>query len=471
MERVNHAEKRRFMIPTVRQKWLVFMVVSLVFVISPPHSHAKLDIDTSLSVSEQYTDNLFFTFANKEDDFGTFVTPSITALFSNEHIKLGATYSASAQFYVNNSDANNVAHGTNLIIDLPFLNKTFKKYNLEVRVNESLNVAPSLPALSVNSNRFTGVGGPGVGSGVAGGGVGGVGGAGVGGAGAGGAGVGGIGGNGGLAGNSLGNQGIINQRRSSISFQNQARILFLLHLDPRWDTSAQYSNGYRFGGGGVSQDSISHTIRTQVGYKISQITRISGGYSIQFAQFTGGSTTSTGGATSAGDSTNHTLNIGGDHLLQPTMPVNVNFGVTLSETEASTTRLNFTGSGGISKSFPTGEISLRVDQRIGTGGGLANSTTLNQNAVLAVSNTFTRLISGFLQFAYSRNSSLAGATIDTTSYQFQGGANLRLLEWLSAGVTYSYRNQDSTGTVGNTASSNSIFVGLTGTAETFSFFK
>ena len=449
------------MVPTGRTKWLVVIVVVFVFVFPVPNTQAVLDIDASLSVAERYTDNLFFTFANKRDDFGTFVTPSVSAVFSNKDIKVGMRYAASAQFYLNNSQANAVSHGTNMIIDLPFLNRKFK--NLEVRINESFNLSPSLPAFSANSSRFTGAaGGSGVGGGAAG--SGGIGGAG----GTGGAGVGGIGGIGSLAGNSLGNQGIINQRSSSLSFQNRARILFLYHFDPRWDTSLQYANSYR--GGDSSQDSISHAVRTQIAYKLSEITKLRGGYSIRFIEFTGGSGTSTG-TTTKGDATSHSLNVGADHLLQPTIPVNVRVAATVTETEASTTRLNFTGRGGISKIFPDGQISLRLSQGIGTGGGLTNSTTLNQSAVLTGSKAITRFISAFLNFGYGRNRSLSGQSIQTDTYQFRGGASLRLLEWLSGGVTYSYTNQDSKGSVGNTASSNSIWVGLTATADTFKFFK
>ncbi len=147
------------MIPTGRTKWLVVIVVVFVFVFPVPNTQAVLDIDASLSVAERYTDNLFFTFANKRDDFGTFVTPRVSAVFSNKDITVGMTYAASAQFYVNNTQANDVSHGTNMIIDLPFLNRKFK--NLEVRINESFNLSPSLPAFSENSSRFTGVGGAG----------------------------------------------------------------------------------------------------------------------------------------------------------------------------------------------------------------------------------------------------------------------------------------------------------------------
>lgn len=439
------------MIPTSRATWLAVIFVVVAFGFSISNAYARLDLDTSLSVSESFTDNLFFTFANKEDDFGTFVTPSFRLTYSNKYIKLGGTYSASAQFYANNSQANNVAHGTNFDIDLPFLNRTFKR--LEVRVNESLNVSPSLPAFSGNSSRFTGAG-----SGV--GGAGGAGGAAA--AGAGGAGVGGIGGIGGLSGNSLNNQGIINQRSNNTTFQNRARILLLYHFTPVWDGNVQYSNSIQFGN--AFQNSLTHGIQTGLSFRLSDVTSINGGYRIQLIEFSGGST-------GAGNSTSHSLNLGANHQLQPTIPIHVTTSVTVTETETSASLLNFTGSGEISKIFPEGEISLRLNQGIGTGGGLAASTTLNQNAVLTASKTFTRFVSGFLHFGYSRNRSLSGRTVETDTYQFRGGANLRLLEWLSGGVTYSYTNQDSQGSVGNTASSNTIFVGLTGTAETFSFFK
>jgi len=77
------------MIPTGRTKWLVVIVVVFVFVFPVPNTQAVLDIDASVSVAELYTDNLFFTFANKRDDFGTFVTPRVKMVFSNKHITLG----------------------------------------------------------------------------------------------------------------------------------------------------------------------------------------------------------------------------------------------------------------------------------------------------------------------------------------------------------------------------------------------
>jgi len=444
------------MIPTGRKKWLVVIVVVFVFVFPVPNTQAVLDIGASLSVAERYTDNLFFTFANKKEDYGTFVTPSITATFSNKHITIGGTYSISGQYYLNNTQANSVSHGMNTIIDLPFLNRKFK--NLEVRVSESFNIAPQLPAFSANSRQFTGASG-----GVTGG-LGTGGGTGT----SGGAGTGGIGGIGGVSGNSLGNQGIINQRSGSISFQNRASVLVIYNWNPRWDTSVQYSNSYR--GGRSSQDSMSHGIQPRIGYKISEITKVRAGYNLRLTQFTGGSSNATGTAT-RGNATSHSLNIGVNHLLKPTIPTNMSLGVTVSETEADTTRLNFSGSSNISKIFPDGQISLRLSQRIGSGGGLTNSTTLSQNVVISASKTLTRFISGFLQVGLSRNSSLAGQTIRTNTVQFSGGASYRILEWLSGGVTYSYINQDSTGTTGNTAQSNSVFVGLTANTPTIKFFK
>jgi len=157
--------------------------------------------------------------------------------------------------------------------------------------------------------------------------------------------------------------------------------------------------------------------------------------------------------------------------LTPTVSINGRGGVSVSRTVVGTTRLNFRGSARISKTFSDGEISFRFRQRIGIGGGLAASTTLYQKVVFRASKTITRYISGFLNFGYGRNRSLAGRAIATDSFQFRGGANVRILEWLSGGVTYSYRNQDSSGQFGRSAQSNSIFVGLTAIADTFTIFK
>lgn len=443
------------MIPIVRIKKLVFIVFVFAVVLPVSNAQADLKFDTSLSVSERYTDNLFFTFANKRDDFGTIITPRATLTFSNKHVKLSGTYAASAQFYVNNDRANTVSHGTNFDIDLPFLNRISK--NLEIRVNESFNLTPEQPGFSANSSQFNSARGGGVGSG--GGNVG---------AGALGAGAGNIGGVGSLGGNSLNNQGIFNSRGTT-SFQNRARIRVGYNFTPRLEGNVQYANTFR----GGFQESMSHAIRTGLAFGLTDNTKINVRYGLRITEFTGSGNTSSnrqapGGS---GSSTSHTLNLGADHQLTPTVSLNGRGGVSVSKTVVGTTRLNFNGSASISKSFSDGEISFRVNQRIGAGGGLAVSTTLNQNVVFTASKTITRYISGFLNFGYSRNRSLAGPAISTDSYQFRGGANVRILEWLSGGVTYSYRNQDSSGQFGRSAQSNSIFVGLTATADTFTIFK
>ena len=432
------------------------------FLITP--THAELTLDTSLSVSEQYTDNLFFTFANKREDFGTFIIPRTTLVFENKHIKLGGTYAASAQLYVNNSQANTVAHGMNLILDLPFLNRISKR--LEIRVNESFNLTPNQPGFSGASSVFTsaaGVTGGGGASGLAAGG-------GVALAGTGGAGVGGIGGIGGLSGNSLNNQGIFTQRRTT-TFQNRARILVDYNLSPRWDSNIQYSNTLR---GGL-QNSITHVVRSFLSYNVSDRTKINGGYSFRAIDYSAGGGTGTTSTSSQapgnnGTSTTHSLNLGTNYQLQPTIPIIANVAVSVTKTEISTTRLNFTGYGEISKQFSDGSIGLRANQGIGSGGGIAASSTLNQNVVFTAQKSLTRMLNAFLQMGYSRNRSLGGIAINLDSYQARGGVNLTILKWLSGGVTYSYVNQESTGQFGSTAQRNQIFVGLTATPETFSLF-
>lgn len=448
--------------PTGKLKLLVVMVFVSFFVFPIPPSHAVLDLTASLSVSEQYTDNLFFTFANKQDDFGTFVTPRFTLTFRNKYIELGGTYAANGRFYVNNTQANTFANGTNFNIDLPFLNRISKR--LHVRINESLNFTPEQPGFSGNSSRFLRGGGGSTGFGG--------GGAGAAAAGAGGAGVGGLGSIGGLAGNSLNNGGIFTRRTSSI--QNRGRIGVIYHFNPRWDGNIQYSNTLRRFSSSQLQDSITHAIQPGLSFQFSDTTSLSADYRLRFTEFSGNNNSSSnpqapGGG---GSSTSQSLNFGVDHQWQPTIPIQVSVGATVSKTRVGTTRLNFTGGGSIYKLVPDGEIGLRVNQQIGSGGGVAASTTIRQRVVLTASKSFTRLINGFLQFGYSRNRSLAGRAIATDTYQFRGGVNYMLLEWLSAGVTYSYRNQDSSGQFGRTAQSNSIFLGLTAiTPNPIKFFK
>ena len=412
---------------------------------------ATLTLDASVSVGESYTNNLFFTFADKRDDFGTFVNPRVTLEYESEYVVVAGTYSGTGQFYVKNSEANTYINGANFNFDLPFLTKRFDQ--LEVTLNESFNVTPQLPAFSsLAADQSFGATGTGAGSL-------------------------GLGSGGGLGGGvdgsgrrSLSNQGVITGR-SSTAYQNRAGFTATYHFTPSVSQSFDYTNRIQEFTSSQFQDSITHKVSTKLDVKVNPKTTFNTGYVFQRVNFDGGGTSTSQAPGGVGEGTSHSGRVGLNHQLTSTIPINAHVGITYTNTETRSDRINFTGGAGISKAYPDGEASFRYRQQIGNGGGLAAATTLSQTVFLRVNKLITRDVSVFGSFGFGRNTSLAGPAIDLITYQGNGGVSIAILSWLNGVGSYSYQNQDSSGTFGNTAQSHNFFVGLTATALPWRIFK
>jgi hypothetical protein len=56
--------------------------------------------------------------------------------------------------------------------------------------------------------------------------------------------------------------------------------------------------------------------------------------------------------------------------------------------------------------------------------------------------------------------------LKTTTYTGSAGVTLRLLSWLTGGLSYSYLNQQSLGSVGEDGDRNTVMLTLTASAPT-----
>ncbi len=426
----------------------LFSIFSIgVLVLSVTKAEAFLDLNASLSVSETYTDNLFFSGTNKEDDFGTFVSPRLGLTYESKNILLGVAYVGSGQFFVNNSSANTYSQGADFNLDLPFLTRRYR--NLEVKINESFNITHTLPAFTANnaSNELAG-GVPGS-QGIAGGGIGGI---------------------GGLAGNAVNNQGVFTGRTTT-QIQNNAGVDVTYGVSPRFSFFASYQNRFSSFTDSALQGSMAHSVRGGMGFTVSPRTNLDVFYGFQLVDFENTGSTTAQSPGSGGSSTSHSAGGGVSHQFTPTLAFVGSGSVAVSETEVNATRVNFNTNLGLTKVFKLVQTSLSYNQGIGTGGGLAASSTLNQTLVASISRGLTRRVSGFVQVGVARNKSLSGVAIDSESLQASGGVSARFLSWLNGFAAYSYITQNSTGTFGTTAQSNQVIVGLSAAAPSFRFFK
>ena len=421
----------------------VLVLFALIQIFTIPDSlFAEVTLNSSFSVTETYTDNLFFeSQRNKQDDFGTFVVPSVTIGWVTKDIELEGTYTGIAQFYVNNTSANAYSHNTNFRIDLPFLTKRYK--GLEVRLIESFNFSPQLQGFAFSGEpgqesaasafRGTAAGGStfgGVGGGTTGGGISGL--------------------NGGaIGGTNIGNQGVFTSRGGSNAFQNTAGINVEYALSPRWTPTMRYINNYVTFTDPQLNDSINHQVGVGVGYQVSPRAEVSTNYSASFTTISGGDSF-----------VSHSLTVGSSYRFSPTLNLSSNVGASFTE---SVSRVNFNTSTSIAKLFDQGSLTLNLTQAITPGGGLASSATLSRTAVLTANYSIAERVTGFLSGGLSENKSLSGNSVDVTSYQGQAGFSLILLEWLDGNISYTYIKQQSDGTAvgGRSATVNQIFLGLT----------
>ncbi|WP_454065111.1 hypothetical protein [Candidatus Nitrospira salsa] len=421
---------------------LVIACVSLFQI--PVPLFATLTLHSSLSVTETYTDNLFFeSKKNKRDDFGTFVIPSLTLSYESPDVVLSGTYAGVAQFYVNHPDANAYSHRSRIGIDLPFLTKRYK--GLEVRLIESFNFAPALQGYSFDGDQAN-QDSPLPGQAGQGGRVGG--GGGFGGGGFGGGGLGG----GGIAGTSspIGNQGVFTGRGTgSNSFQNRAGFIVRYQMSPRWVPNVSYLNRYTTFTDPDLNDSLTHTMGAGTSYIVSPRTRLNMNYRANISDIRRGETVVT-----------HSVTAGVGHTLTPTVNFRVRAGASYTE---SADRITFTSSANITKSFEAGLFGLSYFQGVTPGGGLATSGVLTQRGTATWSYPLTERVSGFLAGGVAKNKSLSGNEVDVTSYQGQVGFSALLLPWLSGNISYSYikQNSDGSATASRTATVNQGFIGLT----------
>ena len=110
------------------------------------HSLAKIEIHPSITLQEEYTDNLFLTDNNEQEDWITTVEPGISLSYDGRPVNLAIDYSLRYQFYKNNDDLDsfeNAQRGTaaaNFFSGRPFtlsVSGTISRETLDERDNNT----------------------------------------------------------------------------------------------------------------------------------------------------------------------------------------------------------------------------------------------------------------------------------------------------------------------------------------------
>lgn len=103
------------------------------YLLNPPPPQGPLTITPSITISEEYNDNIFSNNANKDWDFITGFTPGITIALQRPTYQLSAGYNFTAEVYARHSELSNAANRHNLALNAayqasPRLSFTFSEY-------------------------------------------------------------------------------------------------------------------------------------------------------------------------------------------------------------------------------------------------------------------------------------------------------------------------------------------------------
>lgn len=444
------------------------LLLLCVGILATDRAFAALIFESSFSVAQSYTDNLFFDESGSEADFGTFLGPNLSLTYENPDIVLGATYFGRLALFINNSNANTYIQGINFILDLPFLTKRYEK--LTVSIDEGMTFTPQLDAFSLSGaedeNVLRNRGGAG-------------GGRGLGGGGAGGDAEGAPGGpQGGLGG---GTRGVFTRRADA--FLNRAGITLGYAWSPRVKPTLAYTNQYRHFFSSGFQDSIRHGVDLGLGYNVNQRTRVTPTYSYFQTDFIGDTE---GGGTSADKIIGHAGHLGVSYRFTPTLTGSINGGVTFSKQkgaeetdEAGMTeqltdkwRRNFTGFATLNKTYSRqGRVSLTVGQTIGSGGGLASQTTRTRIATGRINHSLSQRMSATASLGWAKNDSTDGDAFEASTWRIQAGLGYTFTAWLFGNLGWSHIHQKSDGSAANDLNVDSVFLGLTAVADPWLIYR
>jgi hypothetical protein len=389
----------------VRVVQIIWTVIGLIV-----EADAAVTLAPSISVSERFSDNFFFTEADKESASTTFITPSVTLAYESKYIILSGTYEGGWEYTSGHPELNRYRQDASIDLDLPFLLRLAP--GLDIRITEDLIYSPELPAFSFEEqSKET-------------------------------------------------NEGIQLPRTDTI--RNRAGATISYRWTPRFSTAFSYSNLIvAYTTDPNLQEPIVHDSKIQLGYKSTPSTQWDLSYGLSITDYQTDLDT-------IADVIIHRVTIGVGHQFSSTLSVNGNVGIAReiltfpSEDELT----NAVFEVNISKDYDSGSFDLGYSNSVGTGSGLTDSVTLSQRATFRVTETLDKNVSVFAQMGFGRNSSIPDNNeLFILSYEVDTGVNFVVFSWLSSTIKYSYLFQESKGSTGDSGERNTITLTLTAAPE------
>src|SRR3990170_7274096 len=92
------------------KRFVVFLFLFLLILSVKTTLAFEYTIEPSLSLSEEYNDNIFLDHTDRVDDFITYISPAIDLSVRSSTSELKIGYSPTFSFYKSNNDLNETAH-------------------------------------------------------------------------------------------------------------------------------------------------------------------------------------------------------------------------------------------------------------------------------------------------------------------------------------------------------------------------
>jgi hypothetical protein len=243
------------------------------------------------------------------------------------------------------------------------------------------------------------------------------------------------------------------------TFINKAGLELGYTWLPRLRTTVFYSNIVARYSGNELHDYTTHRVGIDETYQWSPRTLWTNSYSVALNIIEG-----------ANNEIVHRITSDASYQVDKFLSINGNIGVNVVS-GADENKTGLILGAGLKKQFKNGNLSLRYSRDIETGGGLTTTSNLNQGVGGTYIHYVGRDTSVYVGAAYTNERSFSGDTLRTFSYTGETGINMNFLLWLSGFLKYSYLNQKSYGTAGDTGHRNLAMLGVTASAPPWKMVK
>jgi len=357
------------------------LLLLLSFSFVETRAEASVFLVPSLTVSDEYNDNFFFTSVDREEDLLFLISPALTLKIENSSIILAANYVGGAELHVNKDERNGYRQDLTFNIELPSLSR--KIVGMEVHVTEALVFSPEIPSTAVGgsaSRATTSV--PSIGRGN--------------------------------------------------NYRNMASIGMSYTWSPRWLASFNYLNTIaQFEGDPLlHEDLIAHTIDIGSTYNYSHTTKLIVEYGILITrpEVTDGFT-------------ERRVSFGGEHHIDPTLIIREKLGGSFLRENAKI----FVSEIGLEKKIEMAHTSLRYVRNITTGAGAAPAATLSQTVSAEAGYAVNARTAVVLKMDRTQTNALLGADIKTVLSGANMIATCSFLKWLTGSASYAYFDRSGAG--------------------------